>query len=132
MRKMYLIMICVAFIMGLASGCSKGYQTQKAVDDLTVILSVGSYPLVKGDNTLMLKVADPAGKAQTDAHVDVRFYMPPMPGMSPMEFTVQATLKGNAYIATVNPPMEGGWKAEIDVARPGKPTVTASFNLDVR
>lgn len=99
---------------------------------MTVTLSVGSYPLVKGDNTLTVKVADSTGKAVTDAQVNVRFYMPPMPGMSPMELTSQATPKGNAYNASVNPPMEGGWKTEISVARPGKPAVTATFNLDVR
>jgi hypothetical protein len=49
-----------------------------------------------------------------------------------MELTSQATPKGNAYNTSVNPPMEGGWKAEISVARPGKPAVMATFNLDVR
>jgi hypothetical protein len=127
-----LLALVVVFTSVFASGCSKGYQSQKAVGDLTVTLSVGSYPLVKGDNTLTVKVADSTGKAVTDAQVNVRFYMPPMPGMSPMELTSQATPKGNAYNASVNPPMEGGWKTEISVARPGKPAVTATFNLDVR
>jgi hypothetical protein len=132
MKKYYLLALVVVFTTAFTSGCSKGYESQKAVGDLTVTLSVGSYPLVKGDNTLTVKVADSAGKAVTDAQVNVRFYMPPMPGMSPMELTSQATPKGNAYNASVNPPMEGGWKAEISVARPGKPAVTATFNLDVR
>ncbi len=131
MREMYLIVISAVLIAGFASGCSKGYESQRAADDLTVTLSAGGYPLVKGDNAVTLKIADSTGKAVTDARVNVRFYMPPMPGMSPMELSTQATPKGNAYAATVNPPMEGGWKAEVSVTRPGKPIVTATFNLDV-
>jgi len=32
----------------------------------------------------------------------------------------------------VNAPMEGGWKADVTVARPGKPVTTATFNVDAR
>jgi hypothetical protein len=113
-------------------GCSKGYESQKTADDLKVTLSIDRYPLVKGDNTLILKVADAAGKAVTDATVNVRYYMPPMPGMAPMEFNTQAVLKGDRYSFSANVPMEGGWKAEAAIARPGKPSVTAIFNIDAR
>jgi hypothetical protein len=132
MKKMDLIAIVAVFTTIFVFGCSKGYESQKTADDLTVKLSVGSYPLVKGDNTLTVKAADLTGKAVTDAQVNVRFYMPPMPGMAPMELNAQAMHKGNVYAFSVNPPMEGGWKAEVSIARPGKPAVTATFNLDVR
>jgi hypothetical protein len=68
----------------------------------------------------------------TDARVDVRFYMPPMPGMAPMDSTTQAIVQGGNYMATVNAPMEGGWKAEVSVTQPGKTAVTTTFNLDAR
>lgn len=132
MKKYYLPALAALFATLFAFGCSKGYESQKTTDDLTVMLSVGSYPLVKGDNTLSVKPADSSGKAVTDAVVNARFFMPPMPGMAPMEFNTQATPKGNIYTFSVNPPMEGGWKAEVSVARPGRPAVTATFNLDVR
>jgi hypothetical protein len=96
MKKYYLLALVVVFTSVFASGCSKGYESQRTVDDLTVTLSAGRYPLVKGDNALTLKVADSAGKALADAQVSVRFYMPPMPGMSPMEFTSLATPRGTA------------------------------------
>jgi len=89
--------IAVAVIGALVVlGCTKGYESQKTVDDLTIKLTVGSYPLVKGDNTLTVKVTDAAGKAVSDAKMDVRYYMPPMPGMAPMDFSGQAMLRGDA------------------------------------
>ncbi len=132
MKKYYLPALAVLFAAIFAFGCSKGYESQKTADDLTVTLSVGSYPLVKGDNALSVKTADSSGKAVTDAVVSARFFMPPMPGMAPMEFNTQATPKGNVFTFSINPPMEGGWKVEVSIARPGKPAVTATFNLDVR
>ncbi len=113
-------------------GCTKGYESQKTVDDMTVKLTVGRYPLVKGDNTLAVKVTDAAGKSVSDAKVDVRYYMPPMPGMAPMDFSGQAVLRGDAYAVSANIPMEGGWKVEVSVARPGRPAAMATFNLDAR
>ncbi len=132
MKKYYLPVLAALFAAIFAFGCSKGYESQKTADDLTVKLSIGSYPLVKGDNVLSVKVADSSGKAVTDSLVKARFFMPPMPGMAPMEFSAQATPKGDVYTFSANPPMEGGWKAEVSVARPGKPAVTVTFNLDVR
>ena len=132
MKRSLLVIVVVLVSAGMFFGCSKGYESQKTADDLKVTLSIDRYPLVKGDNTLNLKVADAAGKAVTDATVNVRYYMPPMPGMAPMDFNTQAALKGDRYAFSANVPMEGGWKAEVSVVRQGKPASTATFNLDAR
>ena len=133
MMKRYYRTIAAAVIATIVVlGCTKGYESQKTVGDLTIKLTVGSYPLVKGDNTLTVKVTDAAGKAAIDAKVDVRYYMPPMPGMAPMDFNGQAVLRGDAYAVSANVPMEGGWKVEVSVARPGRPAAMATFNLDAR
>ena len=116
----------------VVGGCSKGYETKKAADDLSITLKADRYPLIKGDNSLSVNVADTAGNAVTDAAVQVRYYMPPMPGMAPMEFNSQAAPKGNRYSFTANIPMEGGWKIDATVTQPGKAAVTATFNVDVR
>jgi len=130
-KKLFAIAVAaVAAVMIL--GCSKGYESQKTADDLKITLSVDRYPLVKGDNALNLKMEESAGKAVTDAAVNVRYYMPPMPGMAPMDFNTQAVPKGGGFFFSANVPMEGGWKAEVSVVRPGKPAVTATFNLDAR
>lgn len=132
MTRFYATIAVAMIAAAVVFGCTKGYESQKTVDDLTVKLTVGSYPLVKGDNTLTVKVTDAAGKAVIDAKVDVRYYMPPMPGMAPMDFNGQAVLRGDAYAVSANIPMEGGWKVEVSVARPGRPTAMAAFNLDAR
>jgi len=132
MKRFSFVMVMFVMAFVLIAGTSWGYETQKTGGDLTITLSAGSYPLVSGDNTLSVKIADSAKKPVTDAKVAVRFYMPPMPGMAPMSSTVQAVLKGDAYPFTANVSMSGTWKAEVSVTRPGKSPVSATFNLDAR
>jgi len=128
---------CVLLILAITTtlmpfGCSKGYETQKSAGDLKITLSAERYPLIKGDNAMMVLMNDSAGNAVTDAVVNVRYSMPPMPGMAPMDFNTQAVLKGDRYVYTANVPMEGEWKTEVSVTRPGKPPVSAAFNVDAR
>jgi hypothetical protein len=132
MKKFSLITVAVIMTLVLAIGISWGYEAQKTTGGLTIMLSAGSYPLVKADNELSVKVTDGSGKAVKDAKVMVRFFMPPMPGMAPMSSNTEAILKGDVYRFTANASMEGTWKAEIAVTRPGKSPVTATFNLDAR
>jgi hypothetical protein len=132
MKEFFSAFAAVVIAGLLLFGCAKGYEKSTVAGDLTVTLSVDRYPLVKGDNMLSVKAADASGKPVTDAAVNVRYYMPAMPGMAPMEFTTQAALKGDQYAFSANVPMEGGWKAEVSVARPGKPAAMATFNIDAR
>jgi len=134
MKKQVLVVLVVVLFAAVLGGWSwsKGYEAQRNASGLNITLTADRYPLVKGDNNLSLKVKDSLGKAVTDAKVDVRFFMPPMPGMAPMEDRVQPQLKGNEYIFTVSVAMEGGWKIEATVTQPGKAPATASFNVDAR
>ncbi len=132
MKRFSLAIGAVIMTLVLAVGISWGYEVQKTTGGLTVTLSAGSYPLVKGDNDLSVKITDGAGKAVTDAKVTARFLMPPMPGMAPMSSKPELALKGDVYWFKANPDMEGTWKTEITVVRPGKSPVTATFNLDAR
>ncbi len=125
------VFVAVVALAALA-GCTKGYESSKTAGDLSIKLAASRYPLIKGDNDLTVKVADASGAAVKDAQVDVRYYMPAMPGMAPMEFRTQAAESGGAYHAKANIPMEGGWKVEVSVTQPGKPMQTATFNVDAR
>jgi len=131
MKKLVFV-LSVVLSLAVVAGCSKGYVSEKNVGGMTMTLKAERYPLVKGDNTITLKVADQSGNAVTDAKVDIRFYMPPMPGMAPMDSTTQAMLHGDMYMATVNAAMEGGWKADVTVTQPGKQPVNSTYNLDAR
>ena len=132
MKRFSRATVAVIMVLVLSVGMSWAYEAQKTTGGLTITLSAGSYPLVKGDNELSVKVTDGSGKAVTDAKVAVRFHMPPMPGMAPMSTKTEAILKGDVYRFSANPAMEGTWKAEITVVRSGKSPVTATFNLDAR
>jgi hypothetical protein len=132
MKKAFTVFSLAVLALMMVFACAKGYESQKSAGDLKVTLSVERYPLVKGDNSLNVKAADAAGKAITDATVTVRYFMPPMPGMAPMEYKTQAVMKGDGYSFSANIPMEGGWKAEVSVTRGGSPAVTATFNIDAR
>jgi hypothetical protein len=132
MKKITFATVVAMMMLVLAVGMSWGYETQKQTDGLTIVITAGSYPLVNGDNALSAKITDGSGKPVTDAKVTVRFYMPAMPGMAPMSSTTEAVLKGDLYRFTANVAMEGTWKAEVSVARPGKSPAKATFNLDSR
>lgn len=132
MKRISGLMVAVIVLLQVATGVSWAYEAKKTAGSLNLVLSIGSYPLVKGDNTLSVKVTDGAGKAVTDAKVSIRFYMPPMPGMAPMSSTMQAVQKNGVYQCTANASMEGTWKAEVSVTQPGKKAESATFNLDAR
>jgi YtkA-like len=132
MKKSLLVMLIALVSLGMVFGCTKGYESQKSAGDVTVSLSASSYPLVKGDNTLKVKLADSSGKPVTDAKVDVRYYMPAMPGMAPMEYTTQAVASGSAYAFKANIPMEGGWRVDVTPNRGGTALPTVTFNVDAR
>jgi N-methylhydantoinase B/oxoprolinase/acetone carboxylase alpha subunit len=132
MKRFFLVTGTVIMSLVLAIGISWGYEAQKTTGGLTITLSAGSNTLVKGNNDLSVKVTDKAGKAVTDAKVKVRFFMPAMPGMAPMSSKTEAMLNGDVYRFIANPAMEGTWKTEITVLRPGKSSVTATLNLDAR
>jgi hypothetical protein len=131
MKKASLVFLFSALAL-MIFACAKGYESQKSAGDLKINLSIDRYPLVKGDNSLTVKIADAEGKTINDATVSMRYFMPPMPGMAPMEYKTQAVLKGDGYSLSANIPMEGGWKAEVTVLREGKPAATATFNVDAR
>jgi hypothetical protein len=134
MKKQVYVLVAAVLFAVVTGGWSwsKGYESQKSAGGLNITLTADRYPLVKADNTLSLKVTEPAGKAVTNATVEIRFFMPPMPGMAPMQDVIQPQQKGNEYSFTVNVAMEGGWKIEATVTQPGKDPAIVVFNVDAR
>ena len=132
MKKFSGVTAVVVMTLLLTVGLSWGYESEKSAGGLSIKLVAGSYPLVKGDNAISVKITDNAGKAVTNAKVAIRFYMPAMPGMAPMSSNIDALLKGDVYMVTVNPAMEGTWKADVSVTRPGAAAAKTTFNLDAR
>lgn len=130
MSKLMIAAVALTILSGW--GWSKGYESQKSAGGNTVILKAEKYPLIKGDNAISIEVTDKAKKPVANAGVKVRYFMPPMPGMAPMEYSVQPVKKGEAHAFTANIPMEGVWKVEVTVTDGAGAESNAMFNLDAR
>jgi hypothetical protein len=66
-----------------------------------------------------------------DAEVSANYYMPPMPNMPPMNYTIPAPLQGKEYRATMDLIMTGPWSIVIRARIEGK-WLRIIFPIDVR
>jgi hypothetical protein len=127
-----MLIMLLSFTMMTGWGWSRGYETQKKAGAYQITLKADKYPLVKGDNTITIEVADASKKPAANAKVKIRYFMPPMPGMAPMDYAADPVRKGDAYTFSANIPMEGGWKVEVTVTPETGAEASATFNLDAR
>ncbi len=127
-KSLAVLVVVVSLALSAVPSWAKGFENKKAAGKYDLTLKADSYPLVKGNNTVAVTVADKSGKAVTNVKVKVRYYMPAMPGMAPMSYTTDAVLKGQAFAFTADIPMEGGWKFEVSIGD----EASATFNLDAR
>jgi hypothetical protein len=106
------------------------YKVRKKAGDLTVTMRIDRNPPIVAKNQLALDIRDRSGKAVTDATVSVNYYMPPMPGMAPMNYTVPAQLRGGEYVMTMDLIMAGPWIIVTKIHRAGS-QVTVRFAISV-
>jgi len=97
---------------------SKGFTKSGKAGSLDVTYS-SAKPLVVGDNTINVSIKD-AGKAVTDAKVELKVFMPEMPGMPYMEEVKTMGASGDNYSGNVNFSMGGTWQVKIFVEKDGK------------
>ena len=109
---------------------SKGFEIRKKVGEYEVEVKLDRHPPVVGDNGIGIKITDGSGRAVTDARVLINYYMPPMPRMAPMNYKIEAKLKKERYMATMNLIMSGPWIIAIKIGR-GEKNFTAKLNIDV-
>jgi len=131
-RSVTVLIMLLSFTIMTGWGWSKGYETQKKAGSYQITLKAEKYPLIKGDNTITVEIADASKKPVTNANVRIHYFMPAMPGMAPMDYAVTPVRKGDAYPFTANIPMEGGWKVEVTVTSESGAEASATFNLDAR
>ena len=118
-------MVFVPFVDG------RDYMVRRKVDTYTVDLAINRNPPVTGKNDILIEIRDSLGKHVTNAPVSVNYYMPPMPGMPPMNYTINALPSGNGYKATMELIMTGPWNIIIKTAVAGK-QLKVSTPIDVR
>jgi hypothetical protein len=117
----------------LACGsCEAGdYRVRKNADGFIFDIAINRNPPVLGDNEIRIEIKDPPGNPVLEAEVLVNYYMPPMPKMAPMNYTVPATLKGKEYRATMDLIMTGPWNIIIR-AKLNDKWLRVVFPIDVR
>ena len=131
MKKIILLLVAMIFAMACGIVYAKDYEISKKAGDLSVQVNIDKNPPVTGINKITLAIKDAVGKTVTDATVAIDYGMPAMPGMGAMNYTTQATLKGERYLATINFSMAGPWSINIKINRGGK-TQTVKLNVDIK
>ena len=96
-----------------------------------VEIALNRNPPIVGDNRIEVSITDGNGRRVSDAQVLVNYYMPPMPRMVPMNYTIPAKLKGDTYQAVMHLIMDGPWIIALKITLGGK-TTTAKFNVQAR
>lgn len=129
MKKVLIFSLMVLVFAGIAF--AKDYEVSKKAGDYSVNVKIDRNPPVVGDNNISVEITDASGKYVTDAKVIVDYSMPAMPGMPPMNYKTDASLKGNVYKATMNLSMSGPWNIAVKMTKAGK-TSTVKFNIDAR
>ena len=121
------------FLLSVCSQpCEAGdYRVRKSADGIAFDIAINRNPPVLGDNEIRIEIKDPQGSPVLDAEVLVNYYMPPMPKMAPMNYTIPAPLKGKEYRAVMDLIMTGPWNIVTRARVQGK-WVRVAFPIDVR
>src|SRR4030042_102605 len=127
--KVFPVVVSI-LLLTVAPAYARGYVAQKSVGGYEVVIRIDKNPPVLGDNQIEVEIKDASGEVVKDAEVLINYYMPPMPRMAPMNYRVDAKLKGEKYRATMNFIMSGPWIIAIKVTSQGK-TVSTKINVDV-
>jgi hypothetical protein len=110
---------------------SRDYTMRRQINGYTMDISINRNPPIIGKNIILIEIKDPFGKVLINSNVSVNYYMPPMPGMPPMNYTVQASPRGSGYAATMDLIMTGPWNIVIRANTAGKP-LRMTVPIDVR
>lgn len=129
--KKWLCVGVVSMIFMVGTAFAGEYAVQKKAGDYTVDIRMDKNPPVVGANQVEVVVKDKAGKAVTDAKVQVIASMPAMPGMPAVENKAEAKPDGGKYKAKIDLSMGGSWNMSVRITQGGK-TAIAKYTVDAR
>ena len=122
----FLLILCFA-----TAGEAGDYRVRRKTQHHVVDAGINRNPPVMGENIIRIEIRDTGGRNLSGARVSVNYYMPPMPGMVPMNYTIPAAPDGSGYTAKMNFIMTGPWNIVIRVESGGSPWRVV-FPIDVR
>jgi len=125
------LLLILAIILTDSASHARDFTARKKIDGYTVNMAINRNPPIVAKNELRVDIKDPQGKPAIDLTVMVNYYMPPMPGMAPMNYTVKATPKSDGYVVVMDLIMSGPWNIVVKTSVAGK-RLTATFPIDVR
>jgi hypothetical protein len=131
MKRLMVVLISMILLLVVGQVLAKDYEITKKAGDSTVQVTIDKNPPVTGKNNMIVGIKDAGGKDITDAKVAIDYGMPAMPGMGPMNYKTDTSLKGNRYLASLNFSMSGPWFINIKITRAGKMQM-AKLNVDVK
>jgi hypothetical protein len=109
----------------------KDFVVKKNLNGYTLEVALSQNPPILGKNGVKVEIKDSLGKNVVDSPVTVNYFMPPMPGMPPMNYTVKASPGGSGYSATMDLIMKGPWNIVIRANVAEKP-IRMTVLIDVR
>jgi hypothetical protein len=128
--KMVIVGFLLLFVF-LETVEARDYRVRKKAGGFTFDIALNRNPPVLGDNDIRIHIKDAQGNPVQDVRVLVTYYMPPMSGMPPMNYTIPTQLKNKAYCATMDLIMTGPWNIVIRLRNQGK-WMKIIFPIDVR
>jgi len=122
MRQLFkfisLVSLVLFFVACSDDSASQGFSKQGKAGGLDVVFS-SDKPLVVGDNSIDVAVSK-GGKPIHGAKVEMKIFMPEMPGMPYMESVELMKPNGDLYSGNVNLSMGGTWQVKIFIEVDGK------------
>lgn len=106
------------FFIACGDSESKGFTKTGKAGPLKVTYA-SAKPLVVGDNTIEVGVSKDA-KPFTGAKVEMKVFMPEMPGMPAMSYRKVLDASGDKYSGNINFSMGGTWQVKIYIEKDGK------------
>jgi hypothetical protein len=101
------------------------------MEGYTLDIALNKNPPILGRNEIRIQITDARGQFVINAPVTINYYMPPMPNMPPMNYTLKAVPHGSGYVATMDFIMTGPWNIVVKTTVAGK-QLRLTVPIDVR
>ena len=133
-RRRFLKILCILnLLIGVFATSADGrdFKVRRNLQGYTISVTMKQNPPILGKNDIKVEIKDSLGKYIVDAPVTVNYFMPPMPGMPPMNYRVKASPDGSEYSAIMDFIMKGPWNIVIRTSVAGK-QLRMTVLIDVR